>query len=311
MSTPYPTVSVTGTAAPIAAPAAAERSAPTRAPAPTKLVKPTKLAKPRIPLMAQPRVQRVVYPLLVGLVLIALWQGLVTALELPPYLVPSPLLMLKTLFTDWAALGGSLWVTVKITVLAFGVATVAGVLISFLFVQSKRIETALFPYAVLLQVTPIVAVAPLIIIWVKDPMASMVICAALVALFPIISNTTLGLRSVEPDLQSYFKLNHATRMQTLVRLRIPSALPYFFGGLRISSGLALIGAVVAEFVAGTGGQGAGLAYQILQAGFQLNIPRMFAALLLISLTGVALFALMAWGTRVALGSWHASENSMD
>eukprot|EP01037_Dinobryon_pediforme_P005151 gene5151-5202_t len=265
----------------------------------------------RPPLMAQPRVQRVVYPVLVGLVLIALWQGLVTAMELPPYLVPSPILMMKTLFTDWAALGGSLWVTVKITVLAFVVATVAGVLISFLFVQSKRIETALFPYAVLLQVTPIVAVAPLIIIWVKDPTASMVICAALVALFPIISNTTLGLRSVEPDLQSYFQLNRATRLQTLLRLRIPSALPYFFGGLRISSGLALIGAVVAEFVAGTGGQGAGLAYQILQAGFQLNIPRMFAALLLISLTGVALFVLMAWLTRVALGGWHASETSHD
>jgi NitT/TauT family transport system permease protein len=267
--------------------------------------------KPRIPLLHQPRVQRVVYPALVGLLLMALWQGMVTALALPPYLVPSPVLMFKTLLADWTPLSLSLWVTVKITLLSFGVATVAGVLISFLFVQSKLIETALFPYAVLLQVTPIVAVAPLIIIWVKDPMASMVICAALVALFPIISNTTLGLRSVEPDLQSYFKLNRATRWQTLVRLRIPSALPYFFGGLRISSGLALIGAVVAEFVAGTGGTGAGLAYQILQAGFQLNIPRMFAALLLISLTGVALFALMAWLSRAALGGWHASENSQD
>ena len=246
-----------------------------------------------------------------GLLLMALWQGMVTALQLPPYLVPSPVLMFKTLMTDWVPLSLSLWVTVKITLISFGVATVAGVLISFLFVQSKLIETALFPYAVLLQVTPIVAVAPLIIIWVKDPMGSMVICAALVALFPIISNTTLGLRSVEPDLQSYFKLNRATHWQTLVRLRIPSALPYFFGGLRISSGLALIGAVVAEFVAGTGGTGAGLAYQILQAGFQLNIPRMFAALLLISLTGVALFALMAWLSRAALGGWHASENSQD
>lgn len=269
------------------------------------------LLKPRIPFLHQPRVQRVVYPALVGLLLMALWQGMVTALQLPPYLVPSPVLMFKTLMTDWVPLSLSLWVTVKITLISFGVATVAGVLISFLFVQSKLIETALFPYAVLLQVTPIVAVAPLIIIWVKDPMGSMVICAALVALFPIISNTTLGLRSVEPDLQSYFKLNRATRWQTLVRLRIPSALPYFFGGLRISSGLALIGAVVAEFVAGTGGTGAGLAYQILQAGFQLNIPRMFAALLLISLTGVALFALMAWLSRAALGGWHASENSQN
>jgi NitT/TauT family transport system permease protein len=253
----------------------------------------------------------VVYPALVGLILLALWQGTVTALELPPYLVPSPLLMFETLVADWTPLSLSLWVTVKITLLSFGAATVTGVLISFLFVQSKLIETALFPYAVLLQVTPIVAVAPLIIIWVKDPMGSMVICAALVALFPIISNTTLGLRSIEPDLQSYFKLNRATRWQTLVRLRIPSALPYFFGGLRISGGLALIGAVVAEFVAGTGGTGAGLAYQILQAGFQLNIPRMFAALLLISLTGVGLFALMTWLSSAALAGWHASEHAQD
>ena len=264
-----------------------------------------------LPLFAQPRVQRVLYPLLVGVVLVALWQGVVSGLDLPPYLVPSPYLMVQTLVTDWAPLGMALLVTLKITVLSFLVAVIAGVLISFLFVQSKRIETAFFPYAVLLQVTPIVAVAPLIIIWVKNTTWAMVICAALVALFPIISNTTLGLRSIEPDLQSYFKLNHASRWQQLVRLRIPSALPYFFGGLRISSGLALIGAVVAEFVAGTGGSGAGLAYQILQAGFQLNIPRMFAALLLISLTGVALFVLMAWLTKVALGSWHASELSQD
>ena len=260
-----------------------------------------------IPMLQRPRVQRVVYPLIVAIVLITGWQALVTGFKLPPYLVPSPLLMMQTLFTDWATLGMALLTTVKITVLSFVVATVIGVLISFLFVQSRAVETALFPYAVLLQVTPIVAVAPLIIIWVKNPTASLVVCAALVALFPIISNTTLGLRSVDPDLQSYFRMNRATRWQTLVRLRIPSALPYFFGGLRISSGLALIGAVVAEFVAGTGGTGAGLAYQILQAGFQLNIPRMFAALLLISLTGVALFAAMAWLSRWALGSWHASE----
>lgn len=266
---------------------------------------------PRVPFLQQPRVQRVFYPLLVGVVLVAIWQGLVTGMELPPYLVPSPYLMMETLIKDWVPLGNALLVTLKITLLSFVLATVAGVLISFLFVQSKRIETALFPYAVLLQVTPIVAVAPLIIIWVKNPVAAMTVCAALVALFPIIANTTLGLRSIDPDLQSYFKLNRASRWQQLVRLRIPSALPYFFGGLRISSGLALIGAVVAEFVAGTGGSGAGLAYQILQAGFQLNIPRMFAALLLISLTGVGLFVLMAWLSKLALGSWHASELSND
>jgi NitT/TauT family transport system permease protein len=267
---------------------------------------------PRRPLgQTSVRLQKVLYPALVAIVLLAAWQAVVTGFKLPPYLVPSPLLMFQTLATDWQSLGGSMLVTLKITLLSFLVATVVGVLISFMFVQSRRIETALFPYAVLLQVTPIVAVAPLIIIWVKDPTASLVLCAALVALFPIISNTTLGLRSIDPDLQSYFTMNRASRLQTLVRLRIPSALPYFFGGLRISSGLALIGAVVAEFVAGTGGAATGLAYQILMAGYQLNIPRMFAALLLISLAGVGLFALMAWLTKLALGSWHASELSRD
>lgn len=285
-------------------------TAPVTAVAPVAPVA-TRTAPVRVPLLRQPRVQRVLLPVLVGLVLIGAWQALVVGMELPPYLVPSPGLMLQTLVTDAGMLGMALLVTLKITLLSFLVATLLGVLISFVFVQSRLIETALFPYAVLLQVTPIVAIAPLIIIWVKDPTASLVLCATLVALFPIISNTTLGLRSVDPDLQAYFKMNRATRLQTLVRLRVPSALPYFFGGLRISSGLALIGAVVAEFVAGTGGAATGLAYQILMAGYQLNIPRMFAALLLISLTGVALFVLMAWATRAALGSWHASELSND
>jgi NitT/TauT family transport system permease protein len=252
--------------------------------------------------------QKVIWPLLVAVVLIGLWQGLVVYYDVPVFLVPSPWRVAQVLFTDAELLFGALVTTMKITLLAFICATALGVLVAFAFVQSRVIETALFPYAVLLQVTPIVAIAPLIIIWVKDPTASLVICATLVALFPIIANTTLGLRSVNPGLLSYFKLNRATRWQTLVRLRIPSALPYFFGGLRISSGLALIGAVVAEFVAGTGGTGTGLAYQILQAGYQLNIPRMFAALLLITVTGVLLFALMSVLSKWALGSWHESES---
>ena len=253
--------------------------------------------------------QKVVWPSVVAVFLLALWQGLVVHFDVPVFLVPSPVRVAQVLFSDAALLFGALLTTMKITLLAFVCATVLGVLIAFAFVQSRVIETALFPYAVLLQVTPIVAIAPLIIIWVKDPTASLVICATLVALFPIIANTTLGLRSVSPGLLSYFRMNRATRWQTLWRLRVPSALPYFFGGLRISSGLALIGAVVAEFVAGTGGTGTGLAYQILQAGYQLNIPRMFAALLLITLTGVLLFALMSVLSKWALGGWHESEQT--
>jgi NitT/TauT family transport system permease protein len=259
----------------------------------------------------KPEVQRIVFPVLVAIVLLALWQGLVVAFKVPHFLVPSPTRVAQVMASDAGLLFGALLNTLKITVLSFLVAVVLGVVVAFTFVQSRIIETALFPYAVLLQVTPVVAIAPLIIIWVKDPTASLVICATLVALFPIIANTTLGLRSVNPGLLAYFKLNRATRMQVLFRLRVPSALPYFFGGLRISSGLALIGAVVAEFVAGTGGTGTGLAYQILQAGYQLNIPRMFAALLLITVTGVLLFAAMSMLSKRALGSWHESETAHD
>lgn len=260
---------------------------------------------------AQGRSARFVLPVLVALALLVVWQLWVTLREVPAYLVPSPTLIIKTLIADADLLLGSLWVTLKITLIAFLASMVLGSVIAFLFVQSRWIETAFFPYAVLLQVTPIVAIAPLIIIWVRDTTLSLVICATIVALFPVIANTTLGLRSVNPGLAAFFKLHRASRWQVLWRLRIPSALPYFFAGLRISAGLALIGAVVAEFVAGTGGTGTGLAYQILQSGYQLNIPRMFAALVLISVTGVALFLMLTGASKWALGGWHDSEVNQD
>jgi NitT/TauT family transport system permease protein len=250
---------------------------------------------------------KLVAPALVGLAVLVLWQGLVAWYDVPVYLVPSPLLVLQTLLRDWGLLGGSLLVTLRIALLALLLALVLGIAVAFLFVQSRAIEASLFPYAILLQVTPVVAIAPLIIIWVKDPTLALVMCATIVALFPIISNTAQGLRSVDPELLDLFRLNHATRLQTLTRLRIPSALPYFFAGLKVSSGLALIGAVVAEFVAGTGGTASGLAYQILLAGLQLDIPRLFAALLLITLAGVVLFVAVSLLARMALRGWHESE----
>ncbi len=253
------------------------------------------------------RALRFAAPALVALVLIALWQVLTDMLDVPSYLVPSPAVVLRTLVADRELLLRSLGVTLGIALAALAIAVVAGTLVALVFVQSRWIEMSFFPYAVLLQVTPIVAIAPLIIIWVKDAWTALVLCAVVVAIFPIISNTTLGLRSVDPGLLDFFRMAHATRWQALVRLRIPSALPYFFGGLRIASGLVLIGAVVAEFVAGTGGSGAGLAYQILLAGFQLNIPRLFAALVLIAVAGIALFGSTVWLSRRALGRWHESE----
>ena len=254
---------------------------------------------------------RLVAPAAVGVAFLLLWEGLVRAFDVPFYLVPSPFLVLSTLVHDAPLLLSSLLVTLRITALALLLAVVLGVGVAFLFVQNRALERSLFPYVVLLQVTPIVAIAPLIIIWVKDPLAALVICATIVAIFPVISNTTLGLRSVDPGLADLFRLYGARRWQTLMRLRIPSALPYFFAGLRVSGGLALIGAVVAEFVAGTGGTSSGLAYQILQAGLQLNIPRLFAALLLITLAGVAIFLLVSLAGRLALRHWHESELTLE
>lgn len=245
-------------------------------------------------------------PLVVGILILAGWEACCRLFAIPSYLVPSPSEIARTFLVNAPALMQSLWVTLRVTLIALGLSVAIGTAIAFLFVQSPIIERSFFPYAVILQVTPIVAIAPLIIILVKDTQGALVICATIIAIFPIISNTTIGLRSIDAGHQDLFAINHASRLQNLIYLRVPSALPYFFAGLRISSGLALIGAVVAEFVAGTGGQNTGLAYQILQSGYQLDIPRMFAALFLITLAGIALFAVVLGLTKVALGSWHDS-----
>ncbi|MEP7330191.1 MAG: ABC transporter permease [Betaproteobacteria bacterium] len=252
---------------------------------------------------------RVLAPLLVATILLALWQAAVTWYDVPTYLVPAPTRIAQTLWLDRDLLLHALGVTVGIALTALALSIIVGVAVALLFAQSRWIEACFFPYAILLQVTPIVAIAPLIIIWVHDTRLALILCAVVVAIFPIISNTTLGLRSVDPGLADLFRMSRATRWQTLMRLRIPGALPYFFAGLRIASGLALIGAVVAEFVAGTGGQGAGLAYQILMSGIQLNIPRLFAALVLITLAGVVLYLAVSALAHLALTRWHESELS--
>lgn len=250
---------------------------------------------------------RIVSPVLSGALVLGAWEALCRFYQVPSFLLPTPSAIAATFVADAPTLFRALMSTMRVTLIAFALSVVIGTLIAFLFVQSKTIERALLPYAVVLQVTPIVAIAPLIVILVKNTQVALVICATIIAVFPIIANTILGLRSVDHGLTNLFALNRASRLQTLVRLRIPSALPYFFGGLRISSGLALIGAVVAEFVAGTGGRSAGLAYEILQSGFQLEIPRMFAALFLITVAGIVLFIAMAGLSRLALSQWHESE----
>jgi NitT/TauT family transport system permease protein len=246
-------------------------------------------------------------PVLVGIFALVLWDILVRVTQLPPYILPGPILVLQTLITDWRELFSSLLVTLQITVVAFIAAAISGLLIAILFTQSKWIERSLFPYAVILQTTPIVAIAPLIILWFKNnTFAALVVCAWIVAFFPIVSNTTLGLNSVDRNLLNLFQLYKASRWQTLLYLRLPSAMPYFLGGLKISGGLSLIGAVVAEFVAGTGGEKSGIAYRILISSYNLQIPRMFAALLLTTGLGVLIFVSLSALSDFILSKWHES-----
>ncbi len=256
--------------------------------------------------MTRDRLLQILAPTVVGLIVLAGWSAVVSWNAIPVYVLPGPAAVGASLWNDGPSLFGSLWVTLRITAAALAAATILGGALAILFAQSRILELSLFPYAVILQVTPIVAIAPLIIIWVNDAFLALLICAWLVAFFPIVANTTVGLNSADRNLIALFRLYRATRWQQLLYLRLPSALPYFLTGVRISGGLALIGAVVAEFVAGTGGQETGLAFRILEAGYRLQIPKLFAALILLSLTGIAIFALLGWISRRLIGHWHES-----
>ena len=252
------------------------------------------------------KIMRIGLPILVMTALIGFWDLVVVINDIPSYILPRPGLVVATIWTDWDVLGPSLFNTLTITLLALAIATVGGVLISIALTQSRIIEYSFFPIAVVLQVTPIVAIFPLINIYVESLIAKLLICAWIVAFFPILSNTTLGLNSADRNLHDLFRLYGASRWQTLRHLQLPAAMPYFLGGLRIAGGLALIGAVVAEFVAGTSGFGSGLASRIIESGYRLNIPRLFAALVLISATGIVIYVTLSIISNMILGKWHES-----
>lgn len=248
-----------------------------------------------------------VMPTLTMVAAIGLWEWWVRAYNIPHYLVPAPSRIALTLWTDGPSLLLSAWFTVKLTFMALALAIVGGVALGALFALSRTVEMSLFPFAVILQVTPVVAIAPLILIYVNSTFAALLICAWIVAFFPILSGTVIGLRSADHNLRDLFTLYRATPWQRLRFLLAPSALPFFMASLKVAGGLALIGAVVAEFVAGTTGRNTGLASRIIESSFRNEIPRMFAALTLVSLLGIAIFALTSWASRRVLGRWHESE----
>ncbi|MBU6273108.1 MAG: ABC transporter permease [Betaproteobacteria bacterium] len=246
-------------------------------------------------------------PWLVFAAALATWEIWVRMAEVPHYILPSPSLVASTLAQHFQSLAPAWWYTVKITVGALALSAASGVLLASLFALSPWVERSFLPFAIVLQVTPIVAIAPLILIYVDSTTAALLLCAWIVAFFPILSNTVIGLRSADANLRDLFTLYRATPWQRLRLLLTPSALPYFIGGLKIAGGLSLIGAVVAEFTAGAAGRETGLASRILEASFRTETPKMFAALVLVSLTGVAIFWLFNGLSRLLLGRWHESE----
>ncbi len=253
---------------------------------------------------------RFVLPVAVFAAGLVLWEAIVRINGIQPYVLPSPLLVLKTLAADWPMLSQSLGVTLLTTLEGFIAAAIGGVALALLFNQSKWLEYSLFPYAVVLQVTPVIAIAPLLLIYLQQQTA-VIVCAWIVAFFPVLSNTTLGLNSVDRNLAGLFQLYGASKLQTLLFLKLPAALPYILGGLRIAGGLSLIGAVVAEIAAGSAGAGSGLAFRIAESGYRLNIPRMFAALLLLSLAGIVIYGLLALVSHLLLRRWHESALGKD
>jgi NitT/TauT family transport system permease protein len=252
------------------------------------------------------RAARIAVPVTMLVLLIVGWQVYCDLAHVPHYILPSPLRIAQAFVTDWPILLPALLVTLKITFSALAIALVGGVALAILMAQSKWIELALYPYAVILQVTPIVAIAPLILIYTPNTQTALLICAWIVAFFPVLSNTTQGLRSTDHNLLNLFELYGANRWQTLILLKLPNALPYFLAGLKIAGGLALIAAVVAEFAAGSAGAGSGLAFRLLESQFRLNIPRLFAALVLLSFTGVLIFFATSLISHLFLRRWHES-----
>ena len=248
---------------------------------------------------------QIMLPILVLVLGLLAWELVVRLNDIQPYVLPGPWLVLTTMVADWGVLWDSLLVTLLTTLEGFICAAVGGIALALLFNQSRLLEYSLFPYAVVLQVTPVIAIAPLLLIYLPQQTA-VVVCAWIVAFFPVLANTTLGLNSVDRNLAGLFQLYDASPLQTLRYLKLPAALPYILGGLRIAGGLSLIGAVVAEIAAGSAGAGSGLAYRIAESGYRLNIPRMFAALLLLSVAGIVIYALLALVSHLVLRRWHES-----
>jgi NitT/TauT family transport system permease protein len=257
--------------------------------------------------MTHERILAYVLPLLVAMAVLAVWQLAVPATDEWRFVLPRPSEIIAAAVTERESLLAATWVTLRVTVMAFLIALFLGTALAVVFAQSEWIARAFFPYAITLQVTPIVAIAPLILVWVglDNAERGVLILAVIVAFFPILANTTFGLRSADRQLHELFDLYRASRLQRLWRLQFPAALPFVLAGMKISGGLALIGAVVAEFAAGSG-TATGLAWTIHEASFNLRVAKAFAALAMLAIVGMTIYAALSLLEWQLLKRWHES-----
>jgi NitT/TauT family transport system permease protein len=250
---------------------------------------------------------RYIVPVAVGVFVLGLWEFLVRHYQVPVYVLPAPSAIWTAFVENFAELMSALWVTFRIVIIAFALALVSGVALAILFSFSRIVEMALYPYAVILQVTPVISIAPLIVIWVgyDNIEIALLILAWIVAFFPILANTTLGLRSADHNLIDLFKLYGGSRWQILARLQLPGAMPYLLSAMKVSGGLSLVGVIVAEFAAGTGND-TGIGWTLIESSRNLHIATMFAALALLSILGIAIFFALSALEWALLHRWHDS-----
>jgi NitT/TauT family transport system permease protein len=235
--------------------------------------------------------------LIAGLAEIVVRQGIVKA-----YLLPPPSAVMQVMVTDWRELLGALLKTSAGALIGFVMSTLAGIAIAVFLSSSAVIQRAFYPYAVFFQTVPIIAIAPLLVIWFGYGMRTVIASAFLVSIFPVVANTLTGILSTDPALRDLFKLYGASTRATLFKLRFPAALPQILTGLRVAAGLAVIGAIVGEFI---GGEGLGSVVDVART--QQRVDKVFAAVLLASLLGLALFGLINLLSYFSLRRWHASE----
>ena len=246
-------------------------------------------------------------PIIALTIIFIIWEFLVNLFSIQLYILPAPTDIFLSLNDNLSELLLAALNTLKITLFAFLIATLIAIGLAIIFSLSKILEISLYPITVIFQVTPVVAIAPLIIIWVglDNAEIAILILSVIVAFFPVLANTNLGFRSVDKNLKELFLINRASKWQTLTKLNLPYATPYILTGMKTSIGLALIGTVVAEFVAGTGSS-AGLSWIIIESGNRLDIAKLFSALILLVLSGIFLFLLMSSIEYSILRRWHQS-----